>query len=288
MPEETRPDVVALRNALQRTRPFLILSPPRSASTALARCLTNHPDTGPYIHEPFDRMAHEGAPPSSVLARLENGGLEKSSVLKEMTFQLADDEMGHCFLAEVRKPIIVPLRAPLLTIESRLRMVLQDLATLETTSPLDRDRISTATAEASYAELDDLVTESLFPTAFTGWAALRQQLALCRRQGWQYVIVESRFLRARPHTCLRRLCTALDLEFSPSMLAWQEVENQQLGGLAGQTEWYRGVSESTGVLPETETLVSADSLPNHLARHLPFAQEVYAELLEDPHNLPTD
>ncbi len=37
---------------------YLIISPPRSSSTALARVFIEHQAIGAYCHEPFDRLYH--------------------------------------------------------------------------------------------------------------------------------------------------------------------------------------------------------------------------------------
>ena len=93
-----------LEKLLNRLQPLLIVSPPRSASTALARSLLNHSRVGPYIHEPCDLYCHRSAPASSILERLE--ALSGALLIKEMTFQLGSGEVCDCFLRNAQSPLI--------------------------------------------------------------------------------------------------------------------------------------------------------------------------------------
>jgi hypothetical protein len=53
-------DSVSARLRRRHHNVILILAPPRTGSTALARALWMHPAVGWYVHEPFDTFHHRG------------------------------------------------------------------------------------------------------------------------------------------------------------------------------------------------------------------------------------
>ncbi len=274
-----------LERRLADTAPYLILAPPRSSSTALARALLHHPRIGPYLHEPCDRYRHQGAPPASIVERLQDGGVRRGALIKEMTFQLGTGAVCRCFLRHARPPLVFLIRDPRRTVASRLRMVLRDLARLPETPEPHRARIARALNGGDYRDLDDLVPEAVFPLAYTGWSALEHQIAACRREEIAYVVLPAQAFRAQPRPFLEHLCRRWSLAFEESMLAWHADEALRLGGLAEQDAWYRRVVESTGVLPETDAPPDPEHLPRRFRHHLPDALRVYQATLNDPHLL---
>ncbi len=277
-----------LEQHLAHAAPYLILAPPRSSSTALARTLLQHSGVGPYIHEPCTPYTHQGAPVTSILDRLLAGGLTKGALVKAMTHQLGTDELCRCFLRAVRQPIILLTRDPRLTIASRLRMILYDLARQPDTPAPQRARITRALESEDYSALDDIVTEAVFPLAYTGWSALERQLAYCRREGIDYVLVNARLYRDHPRPSLERLCARLNLAFEEEMLTWNVQETVRLGGLSGfsvQHAWYSRLVESTGVLPEIEATMAPEQFPRRFRAHLLYALRFYETTFEDPNLL---
>lgn len=276
--------LLALQDLLQRSRPFLILSPPRSASTALARAILNHSQIGPYIHEPCDLFKHQQAGVGSVIDRLLEEGLREGALIKEMTFQLGCGALCEPFLANVRHPVAILIRHPRRALESRLRMVLKDLSS-EETSPEEKHRIAEAITTKDYSSLDDLVGEEVFPLSFTGWTALDHQVAECRRLGIDYRIVAATDFRSQPRACLEPLLAAWDLEFEPAMVDWRGAESFQVSGLSEQSAWYQRVESSQRVLPEEGEPPSMERFPKRFRAHLNDSEAMYLRLLDDPHRL---
>ncbi len=274
-----------LEQLLADAAPYLILAPPRSSSTALARALLHHTRIGPYLHEPCDRYRHQGAPPASIVERLQDGGVRRGALIKEMTFQLGKGAVCRCFLRHARPPLVFLIRDPRRTVASRLRMVLRDLARLPETPEPHRARIARALDRRDYRALDDLLSEAVFPLAYTGWSALEHQVATCRRERIGYVILPAHAFRAQPRSFLEHLCRRWGLTFEESMLAWHADDALRLGSLAEQNAWYRRVVESTSVLPETDAPPDPACLPRRFRRHLPDALRVYRATLDDPHLL---
>ncbi len=266
-----------LHEILTKCRPRLIVSPPRSCSTALARALLAHSTIDTYLHEPCDLYCHRNAPVRSILERLHDGGLNRSSLLKEMTFQLGDGSVCRHFLRQARPPVLFICRDPRLNIESRIRMVLSDLLGRPEVNGAFRHRVESAIEHKDYRGLDDILTEDLFPLDYTGWRHLARQLDICRSVGIDHVIVKAHTLRSEPQACIGRLCARLGLDFENAMLAWGQSGWKPSKGLPEQGPWYERVAESTGILPEAEPVIPEARLPRRFQDHLPFARRIFEE-----------
>ena len=107
----------------------VILSPPRSGSTALARSLWQNAAFRCYLHEPFDRAYHDRRAPSpktvlgSVLDRAaasssDGSGKRGGIVIKEMTFQAR--ELAAELIDAATLPVILLIRDPRLALSSRM------------------------------------------------------------------------------------------------------------------------------------------------------------------------
>lgn len=70
----------------------------------------------------------------------------------------------------------------------------------------------------------------------------RQQAELYNQLGG--IVIDSADIRADPRLMLSKLCTAIDLEFDPAMLAWPAGPRTQDGIWA--SHWYNAVHQSTG------------------------------------------
>ncbi len=269
-----------LNQVLARTRPFLIVAPPRSASTALARCLLNHSRIGPYVHEPCDLYRHHQAPVASILERIEEVSPNGASLLiKEMTFQMGTGPVSDSFLRNGREPVVFLIRDPRLCIESRIRRVLADIQK-QTASNGRRERIEQALEARDYRELDDVLAEDVFPLAYTGWGALARQLRSCGQAGYAYTVVTATEFRSRPRACLKRLCSRWNLAFEETMLNWKGDE-LTLGALSDQSRWYRRVLGSSGVTPEASSKLPARRFPGRFRSHLKEACGIYREARND-------
>lgn len=274
-----------LERCLADAAPFLILAPPRSSSTALARALAQHSRIGPYLHEPCDQFCHEGAPPASIVARLREGGAGRGVLVKEMTFQLGTGAVCRAFLRHARPPLVFLIRDPRRTVASRLARVLRDLAARPATPDAHRQRLTHALDAEDFRALDDLVPEAVFPLAYTGWAALAHQVELCRDAGIAYTVVASHDFRTQPRSILEALCRRWNLGFEEKMVRWDATKALPLGGIPTQAAWYRRVAESRGILPETDAPPDPECLPRRFRRHLPDALRIYQALLADPNRL---
>jgi Sulfotransferase domain len=240
----------------------LVLAPPRTASTALARVFWGHDAIAFYAHEPFDRSFHEGAPlESAATAMLEPLDLRRvlgaprrriGLLVKEMTFQVGNAAAALMELAT--RPVVFLLRDPRLAIWSRMRMLGGG------SEPVP------------------------FPPAETGWTALREQVRHCRLNRIDHVLLDASDMRRAPHAVLGALFRRLGFEYSPELLSWRAVGVERLGGLGeAQRHWYRRILESSGLEPPVERIPPVERFPEEhgLREHVEWALDVYEGLRHD-------
>jgi hypothetical protein len=84
-----------------------------------------------------------------------------------------------------------------------------------------------------------------------------------RRTGRPAPVVDASDVVTRPEATLRRLCGALELEFTPAMLAWPAAPAAADGVWA--KHWYGKVERSTGFAAQESTLRPLDPAVRHLA-----------------------
>ena len=270
---ESEASLGELEGLLAENRPYLIVSPPRSCSTALARTLSQNSAIVQYLHEPCDRFFHEKEELSSIMERLK--GLRPRTLIKEMTFQFRDTQVAEAFLKHASHPILFLVRNPLLTLESRIRMVLFDLIHKENVSETDKNIIETAISSKNYVAVGDILNENIFPLRVTGWQDLREQILFCQKHKLNHVVLESKEFRSNPEPVLRRLCDHWDWKFEPSMLHWEGDDGLRFGAIPRQSSWYSRVAKSKGILPPSEEFLSPARFPERFQNHLPFALDTF-------------
>jgi Sulfotransferase domain len=218
---------------------YVLIGPPRTASTAVSRILWNHAQVGWYAHEPFEPTWYEGAgveraerlleAPERVAA-LGGRGTGRGLVVKEMTFQVGD---AFPLLAELAtRPIVFLIRHPRLCVASRMKVL-----------------------EASGRP-------QVFPLRESGWEDLARQLEHVRRERIEHVVVDSGDLRADPEAVAPPLLGRLGLAWEPSLLSWRASEQTGLSSVSGSEDpFYRQVLESRGLEPDTERMPELEEFP---------------------------
>lgn len=235
---------------------FIILAPPRSSSTALARVFWEQPSVGYYLHEPFDLTYHKDAGLDEVLAAFHNpielGDSGKGLVIKEMTFQVGD---YFRFLVELtRNPIVFIISDPRSSSWSRMMKRRQG------------------------------GQDSVFPEKESGWDDLQRQILDCKTSGVPYSLLDSTSFRNRPESVLPELFEKLGLPYSSEMLHWDQRGDLNLGNLGDeQKHWYQRVLESTELQPSKSTPPSIDVFPEELRPGLEKSLSTYQRILADEH-----
>jgi hypothetical protein len=241
----------------------LVLAPPRTASTALARVFWGHDAIAFYAHEPFDRTFHEGAPLGAAAdAMLDPLDLRRvlaaptrgiGLLVKEMTFQAG--EAAGALMELATRPVVFIVRDPRLAVWSRMRM------------------------------LGGGSEPVAFPPDEAGWTQLCEQVEHCRENGIAYALLDASDMRRDPDAVVGALLDRLGLMYSPALLSWQPAEVEGLGQLGdAQRHWYGRILRSSGIEPPTERIPPLERFPEEhgLRGHVEWALEVYDDLRRDP------
>jgi hypothetical protein len=246
----------------RRPHTYVIVAPPRSASTALARTLWHHSAVRWYAHEPYGATYHDGAAPSAAdealshpadLAHTVDGKPPGGNgfAIKEMTFQV-----GAAFpdlAARTTRPVIFNVRDPRLCIASRMaRRRKQGLP-------------------------------ATFPHNESGWKHLADQISWCRVRGVPYRIVDATELRSRPEPVARGVLAALGLAFEPGVLQWTPVKPATIQSVAEQDDWYQRVLSSSTLEAAREPVPDVGAFPveGGFRDHVQWCCGVYESMLAD-------
>ena len=222
---------------------YVLVGPPRTASTAVSRILWNHGKVGFYSHEPFEATWYQGAPPERAAELLEapdpvdelvpareGRGAGRALVVKEMTFQVG--EAFPLLASLATRPIVFLIRDPRLTIASRMKVLRRS------------------------------GRPEVFPLRESGWEDLARQLAYVRREAIPHVVLDSSDLRARPEAVVPGLLERLGLTFSPELLTWESSTATGLSSVSGSEDpFYQRVLDSTGIEAPAEQVPDLAHFP---------------------------
>ncbi|WP_069735475.1 hypothetical protein [Streptomyces sp. EN27] len=242
---------------------YVVIAPPRTASTAFARVLWNNPRIGYYAHEPFEAAHFDGHDASHAWESVENA-VDLSAVtgpkagnallIKEIAFQ-AGDRIGELLDVGTAVPIFL-IRDPRLSISSRREVKRRSGEPLE------------------------------FPLEETGWLALERQIAHCRTHGIDYVLVDAYDFRSRPQSVMTQVSSRLGLDFDTSQLSWEPRPDLALSNhrTSGVDQFFTRVLSSRGIEPPVESAPEVDEFPveGGLRGHVEWALEYYRDLRQDP------
>lgn len=256
-----------------RTRVVLI-SPPRTGSTAVARLLWQHPMITHHCHEPFE-ACYWG--------------------------DKGDDSISNCFFnpmeVETGQRVAiadVPAGSGLLVKEMSFQLAAAhfDLLTRITTAPLIfvmcDPRLSTTSRLRIVGELSGAET---FPPFESGWESLHEQLETCRQREIPYVLIDSGDLRANPAGVTADLITALGLPSAGKLEEWAprpglQLVSPEVGALMSEVRrtddpFYRKVLGSKGIQPREEVdwarqekSIADAGLTEHVEKWLGYYQEM--------------
>jgi len=269
------------------------------------------------VHEPFDNVGHSGANVDEayriIFESIDGEALEQSAesmtiCVKEMTFQIGKGKYFTDFMRMVEGPVIVLVRNPLLTIESRIRRVLEglddEIAKAAGYPSLDAfvqkktgdpnaswQAVLEARKEAQdytiFAELLDarIDNEILFPDWKTGWEMLGDQLAQLQVTGKDYVVMDATEVRMDPETMMQRVCELWNLTYEDKMVHWtpEDLEALQTGQMGQeQAHWYKRLRKCRGFEAPAECPPGLDAFPERFQRHiLEVALPAYLRALRD-------
>jgi len=220
----------------------VLISPPRTGSSAVARLLWQHPMITHHCHEPFEAVywGSQGADsvdnclrnPMEIEAgqRVTLSDVPPGSglLVKEMSFQLSADQFEQ-LTGLTSAPLVFVMCDPRLSTTSRLRIV---------------------------REFNDADT---FPPFESGWPSLHGQVEFCRQRDIPYALIDSDDLRSDPAGVAAALIAAIGLPPADGLDTWAPRPGLQLcspevGALMSEARrtddpFYRRVLGSTGIQP---------------------------------------
>lgn len=241
---------------------FVVLAPPRTSSTAMARLFWEQPAVGYYSHEPFEVTYYDDAPLGEVVDKLEQPldvrGLKgdpasvggDALVVKEMPYQVGDNFPVLAGLAT--RCLLFLLRDPCQNIASRIEMK------------------------------EEVGDSPLFPLIETGWELVARQVDQARAAGVPFMVVDTNEMRNNPEAILSQVFGRLGLPFSAEMLSWKSLPDIDLDNLGGRhSHLYRRVLESTGLQPALEPIPGVDFFPDEggVRAHVERCLTIYRSLL---------
>ncbi|MEX0917432.1 MAG: hypothetical protein WDZ90_02840 [Candidatus Paceibacterota bacterium] len=119
-----------------RLKTYIIIAPPRTSSSLVEHALGNSPDIKYECHEPFLNARHKDFIPDHGYQQIyETIGGEKfdrstdmaSVVIKEMSHWIAENDEYKRLSEITTAPVVILIRNPLLSVESRIRRVLSTI-----------------------------------------------------------------------------------------------------------------------------------------------------------------
>ncbi len=244
---------------------LVIVSPPRCASTALARVFWEHPTVGYYSHEPFETSYFDGAPLAEAAEKIADPLTLRdvpsfadrvhgeSIVIKEMPYQVGDH--FPLLAALSTRPLTFMVRDPRKAIASRM------------------------------VKKQEAGDDPNYPKVETGWDLLAAQIGHCRDRGIPFAIVEAADLRTHPGAVLPQLCEQLGLAYSPALLDWSVAHDVDLDNLGGRHQHlYARVLGSDAIQPVTEPVPPLTWFPatDGWRAHVSHCMDVYETLSNDP------
>ena len=270
----------------------LILANPRTGSTLLETSFAQNQAISGHVHEPFHRS--NNAP---------KGSAEPTRiVIKEISRGLTAENEHERFLSIVKSPPTLLVRNPLLSTESKIKMVLKGLSSWN--SPALQEILHKFNDHGASTEKSQLILQNHLlerfsqSNGFKGWksmleesfrsqkykpfsdilsdqrifrtepAATLQIMHYLESIGRPFLIVNNTDFRLDPHTVISGLCEQWSIPFSANMISWGKSGKKLHTGRTDVSAWFERVQNSTKIDPPYEIPPALDDFPDFIARHL--------------------
>lgn len=289
----------------------LILSPPRTGSTLMEAVLSQNNNIDLAVHEPFVQLGYYGDNAEdgykTLVEKVEScGNNGRVNVLvKEMSHWLDTEEEYKRFLSLVRNPVLFLIRNPLLSMESRIKKVLQvwevrdkpeliewlakemDIRTDEYSLSVQKrllnmyaqrfnfkdwnDLRDSKFQEQNYGVFGDLLAiKGLFPIENSGWAGLDREITYLDKSKRDFIIIDSTEFRLSPSKITQRVFDAWNMEKSESVEN-RSYETKKLDirmQKAHYRLWYDSLTRSSDIRLPTEKTPRIRDFPDQIRTHL--------------------
>ena len=294
----------------------LILASPRTGSTLVEALLSQNNEIQASCHEPFVMLGYYGEDSGDGYRRLIEA-IEKNKsemnipitvLVKEMSHWLAVKQEFKKLLPLVSDPVLFLIRNPLLSMESRIKKVLQVWGMKEKPALFDWFRSSSFSveedskkndlefqcrmldkfaqshdirnwefllqkqfAEQDYGMFGELLKiGNLFPLESAGWEGLQNEMEYLRKEKRKYMIIDGTEFRLSPEYFYRVICREWGLSDSEQKINW----NGRLEGVDIRMDkphyrlWYDTLLNGSGIKPPTEIAAPLSKFPEKISQYL--------------------
>ena len=303
----------------------LILSPPRTGSTLMEALLFQLEEGQLSCHEPFVQLGYYGGSAEDGYQKIFARAGEASEaspvniLIKEMSHWLGANQEYKRFLPLVKDPVLVLIRNPLLSIESRLRKVLQvwqmrekseliawlqenldtggnqeiieaqtcflDEFALSFGSPSWEFLLADRFARQDYRDFGPLLKiEGLFPADSSGWKALGEELIWLRQKKQDFMLVDSTEFRLKPQFYSQEIARRWQVRNNgPVREAVSQIDRLEIRMHKPHYQlWYDTLLESQEVKLPIEPVPRLGMFPEEIRAHLrETAIPVYVQAFTD-------
>jgi hypothetical protein len=310
----------------------LILSPPRTGSTLMEAVLSQFEEGQLCCHEPFVELGYYGGNAEDGYQKILTRAREASEsgsvniLIKEMSHWLGVNQEYGRFLPLVKDPALVLIRNPLLSLESRLRKVLQvwqmrekseliawlqenlgtggNQETIEAQvylldefassfgSPSWETLLADRFARQDYQDFGPLLKiEGLFPAASSGWEALGEELAWFRERGLDYMVIDSTEFRLKPQFYSQEIARRWQVRNNgPVREAVSQIDRLEIRMHKPHYRlWYDTLLGSQEIKPPIEPVPNLGMFPKEIKAHLrETAIPVYIQAFTDKRRIKSD
>ncbi len=291
-----------------------IISIPRSNSTIIELILGLNSLQVKIIHEPFLEYGYYNAPVSSAYQKIYSNIInidnkeEKIFLIKEMAHWLTKNRLYKHFLPCINPPIILLVKNPFLTIESKIKKLLQG-AYIKNRPELNkflspfvnkrRDKniqdsrklLNLFALKRGYKNWNRLVKEEAIQkrnlTIFNpilqyfienssediwGWKSINRIKIFLDKNKIKYKILEGIDFQLAPVSTIYSLCEILDINFNKKMLNFSKKKFERLMNLnqiqPSGSFWYKEVLSNTKIVKPSLPPLSINKFPSNMQSYI--------------------
>lgn len=294
----------------------LILAPPRTGSTLVEALLSQNDGIQASCHEPFVMLGYYGEDSKDgyrgLIEAIEKNKSEMNTpitlLVKEMSHWLAAKREFEKLLPLVSDPVLFLIRNPLLSMESRIKKVLQAWKMKEKPALIDwlssgpfsveegyirtdlelqrsmldkfaqsygirdwKSLLEKQFAEQDYRMFGELLKiGNLFPSENAGWRGLQDEIEYLGKEKRKYMVVDGTEFRLAPEYFCRAIFREWRFNDSEQKIDW----GNRLEGINIRMDkphyrlWYDTLLNSDGVKPPTEIAAPLSRFPEDISQYL--------------------
>lgn len=253
----------------------------------------NSPDVLHECHEPFFGAGRQGFDSEQGYKQIYDSiggeefgqsGKSTSVAVKEIAHWISINDEYKDLVELTSNPVLILIRNPLLSVESRIRKVLLNLE-----GKADKELLDDKARKDGYANWHDVLEKKLYTErdyAYFGeiikanathWASeqaefkeLVEQAQYLESSGKPHYVLDTTDLRADPVTVVKELCARMKITYAPEMVDWgtKPVDFHTTQTEASAKVWYDTLQDSTKINPPTDIPPTLSMFPSFVREYL--------------------